>query len=297
MLVRHIPVAALIAVLVPVLLLGGCGKPAETAPDPAAQDAQTEVQGLAARWTKAYNDHDRAALGALYTVDARLMLHGSATIAGRAAIEDFWAEDFKVENPLTLLNVTNSVTGIDMMLVHGNYRVVGREKGEEMGAGRFAHLWKLDGEDWRLDRDLWNQPHEPYSQTAAAADVQALADKWVKSYNGHDRDALAALYGTNAELMMHGGPMIKGQGPIGEFWSLDFKVGDPLTLLTVTHAVNGADMTLVHGNYEVVGRDGGDKLGMGRFAHIWLKDAAGQWKLDRDLWVRRNPPDTPGVTE
>lgn len=287
--IRHIPTATLVLAL----LLGGCSRPTETVPEPGTQDAQTNIQDLAAKWTRAYNDHDRAALGALYTADARLMLHGSATLAGRAAIEDYWAGDFTVDNPLTLLDVTNSVTGSDMMLVHGNYRVVGREEGEELGSGRFAHLWKRDGEEWRLDRDLWNQPHEPYSQTAAATDVQALADKWVKAYNDHDRDALAALYATDADLMMHGRPTINGQGPIGEFWALDFEEGNPLTLLTVTHAVDGSDMILVHGNYEVVGRDGGDKLGMGRFAHIWLKDAAGEWKLDRDLWMQQGPPDTP----
>jgi uncharacterized protein (TIGR02246 family) len=291
--ILRIPTAALVVALVPALLLCGCGKRAETVPQPATQDAQTNIQDLAAKWVKAYNDHDRAALGAVYTEDARLMMHGSATIAGRAAIEDFWAGDFKVENPLTLLDVTNSVVGIDMMLVHGNYRVVGREGGEELGAGRFAHLWKLDGEEWRLDRDLWNQPYEPYSKTTDATDVQALAAKWVKAYNDHDRGALAALYEANAELMMHGGPTIKDQGPIGDFWARDFKEGNPLTLLTVTHAVDGSDMILVHGNYEVVGRDGGDKLGMGRFAHIWLKDAAGNWKLDRDLWVMQSPPNTP----
>jgi uncharacterized protein (TIGR02246 family) len=281
------------AALVPALLLLGCGKPAETVTEPVTYDAQATIRDLAAKWAKAYNDHDRAALGAIYTDDARLMMHGSPTLAGRAAIEDFWARDFQVENPLTLLDVTNSVTGLDMMLVHGNYRVVAREGGSELGAGRFAHVWTRDGEEWRLDRDLWNQPHEPYSQTSGAAEVQALADSWVKAYNDHDRGALAALYEADAELMMHGGATIRGQGPIGEFWARDFKEGNPLTLLTVTHAVDGSDMILVHGNYEVVGRDGGERLGAGRFAHIWLKDAAGSWKLDRDLWVEQSPPGTP----
>lgn len=285
----HFPAAALLGAF----LLSGCTKPAETVPEPETQAAQTGIQDLAAKWVKAYNDHDRAAIGAIYASDARLMLHGSATIVGRAAIEEYWAGDFTLDNPLTLLDVTNSVIGSDMMLVHGNYRVVGREKGDQLGTGRFAHLWKLDGKEWRLDRDLWNQPHEPYGKTAEATDVQALADKWVKAYNAHDRNALAALYAPNADLMMHGEPTIKGQGPIGDFWASDFKEGNPLTLLSVTHAVDGSDMILVHGDYKVVGRDGGAQLGMGRFAHIWLKDAAGAWKLDRDLWVKQSPPTTP----
>ncbi len=51
--------------------------------------AQTSVQELAGAWTQAYNRHDRGALGALYTADARLMMHGSPTYEGRESIEDF----------------------------------------------------------------------------------------------------------------------------------------------------------------------------------------------------------------
>jgi uncharacterized protein (TIGR02246 family) len=252
--------------------------------------AQVSVQSLADTWVKAYNTHDREALAGLYSADARLMVHGSATVEGRDAIEAFWAQDFTVNDPLTLLTVTNSVTGSDMMLVHGDYRVIGREDGSLLGSGRFAHLWKLDGREWRLDRDLWNQPWEPYSETAAATDVQMLANRWVDAYNRHDRAALAALYEPDAALMMHGAPTIDGQRDIGAFWAQDFQEGNPLTLLTVTHAVDGVDMVLVHGNYEVVDRDDGLQLGLGRFAHVWFSDANGNWKLDRDIWVERTEP-------
>jgi hypothetical protein len=34
------------------------------------------------------------------------MMHGATTIAGREAIEDFWAGDFEDRDPLTLLTVT-----------------------------------------------------------------------------------------------------------------------------------------------------------------------------------------------
>jgi len=254
-----------------------------------AANAQVNVQELADRWVAAYNKHDRDSLAALYSEDARLMVHGSPTVAGRSAIEQFWAADFTAGDPLTLLTVTNSVTGADMMLVHGDYRVIDRQDGAQLGAGRFAHVWMLDGRDWRLDRDLWNQPWEPYEVTSAATDVQQLANRWVEAYNNHDRAALAALYEPGAELMMHGAPTISGRRAIGDFWAVDFEEGNPLTLLTVTHAVDGIDMVLVHGNYEVVGREDGLILGLGRFAHIWFLEN-GEWRLDRDLWIERSEP-------
>jgi ketosteroid isomerase-like protein len=103
----------------------------------------------------AYNKHDRAALGAPYTDDAQLMMHGAATIVGRNKIERFWAGDFKVDDPLTLLVVANPVQGSDMTLVHGNYQIVSRVDGSRVAAGRFAHIRTRSANGgWRLDRDL-----------------------------------------------------------------------------------------------------------------------------------------------
>ena len=243
---------------------------------------------LADRWAQAYNRHDGPALAELYTDDARLMLHGSPTIVGRQPIEEYWVSDFEAGDPLTLMTVTDAVTGSDMILVHGNYRVVDRADGRQAGFGRFAHLWTRDGaRSWKLDRDLWNQPYEAYDPAESEMDVQMLADRWTEAYNRHDAAALAAVYAPDARLMMHGAPTITGRDAIGEFWSEDFEEDNPLTLLAVTHAVFGTDMILVHGDYEVVDREEGARLGFGRFAHIWHDDGDGNWLLDRDLWVQR----------
>lgn len=256
----------------------------------AQRATQDDVQALADRWASAYNKHDRAALGATYSDGARLMMHGATTVSGRKAIEDFWAGDFEDSDPLTLLKVTNSVTGSDMLLVHGDYEVVSRKDGSELGAGRFAHLWTRSARgEWRLDRDLWNEPFDPYTagEVATANEVQELAARWTGAYNQHDRAALQALYTSDARLMMHGAPTITGRAAIGDFWAQDFDEGNPLTLLKVTHALQGVDMVLVHGNYEVVNRTDGAKMGLGRFAHIWTAAPNGGWLLDRDLWYER----------
>jgi ketosteroid isomerase-like protein len=110
----------------------------------------------------AYNQHDRAALQALYASDARLMMHGATTLAGRNAIGEFWAEDFGESNPLTLLKVTHGLQGADMALVHGNYEVVDRADGTKVGLGRFAQIWTATPSGgWLLDRDLWYEASEP----------------------------------------------------------------------------------------------------------------------------------------
>jgi uncharacterized protein (TIGR02246 family) len=260
----------------------------------AQRASQADVQSLADQWARAYNKHDRAALGGVYTDNARLMMHGATTIAGKAAIEEFWAGDFKDRDPLTLLKVTHSVRGSDMVLVHGDYEVVSRTDGSPLGGGRFAHIWTRTARDgqWRLDRDLWNEPFDPYTagELPQNDEVQMLADRWESAYNKHDRAALQAVYTDDARLMMHGSPTIAGKAAIGAFWAQDFNEGNPLTLLKVTHALDGVDMVLVHGNYEVVDRTDGSKVGLGRFAHIWTAAPNGGWQLDRDLWFERSEP-------
>lgn len=261
-----------------------------------AASAQDNVQQLADRWVAAYNKHDRAALGALYTDDAQLMMHGAATIVGRNKIEQFWAGDFKVDDPLTLLAVTNPVQGSDMTLVHGNYRVVSRKEGSELASGRFAHIWiKEANGGWRLDRDIWTERFDPYAYGVTDPTdevVQTLAGRWTGAYNRQDRAALEGLYTEKARLMLHGAPTIVGRGSIGAYWAQDFLAGNPLTLLDVTHAVHGIDMLLVHGNYQVVNRVDGSRVGSGRFAHLWTRGANGEWRLDRDLWRERSEPAT-----
>lgn len=122
--------------------------------------AQDEVQDLANAWVAAYNSFDGDALGDLYTDNAHLYVHGSPMVIGRESIQFFWEDDFQIDVPMTLLTVTHSVEGYDMMLVHGNYQVVGRDTGELLGSGRFAHIWHDVGGEWKLDQDLWNQPYE-----------------------------------------------------------------------------------------------------------------------------------------
>ena len=113
------------------------------------------MQELANRWTAAYNSVDVPALSELYADDAELYIHREGRFVGQAAIGDYWAADMDRANPITVLNVTDSVVDSEMMLVHGNYQVLDRDTGVPLGGGRFAHIWVLEEDGWVLDRDVW----------------------------------------------------------------------------------------------------------------------------------------------
>jgi uncharacterized protein (TIGR02246 family) len=129
----------------------------------------------------------------------------------------------------------------------------------------------------------------PLAATAAEElTPQDLADQWTQAYNAHNPAGLAELYDENAVLMLHGALTLRGRQAIHDYWVDDFREGNPITTLTVTQVVEGADMMLVHGNYQVIERNDGTLLGQGRYAHIWLLNSDGTWMLDRDLWVEPN---------
>ena len=119
---------------------------------------------------------------------------------------------------------------------------------------------------------------------AQTVNVDELAARWTAAYNQASADAVANLYSPNAELYVHGDQRYVGRTDIRAYWAEDMGVKNPLTVLTVTDSVVDPEMVLVHGNYQVLNRLTGVPQGFGRFAHIWVKDAQGAWRLDRDLW-------------
>ena len=136
------------------ILLASSGVPAQSPVD---------AQVLADLWTTAYNDHDGEALAALYTEGAELLAYGEQALTGRESIRSFWALDFGEGNPLTLLNVAQTVAGSDMVLVQGEYDVVDRDGGDPLVSGGFVQIWRLnDSGDWRIDRELWFDAMVPY---------------------------------------------------------------------------------------------------------------------------------------
>lgn len=122
---------------------------------------------------------------------------------------------------------------------------------------------------------------------SAAPQVQDLANRWTSAYNQGNADTVAALYSPSAELYIHHEGRYAGRANIRAYWADDLRRSAPITVLTVTDSVTDDEMILVHGNYQVLNRQTGVPLGGGRFAHIWLKQANGQWALDRDVWVDR----------
>ena len=119
-----------------------------------------DAQNLADMLASALNSRNAGAVTALYRNDAELSQHNAPTLVGRDDIRSYWKSDLAHGNLLTVLTVTSTLDGTDMTLVHGTYRTLDRASGADVGSGHFAQIWRLDGGEWLIDREIWSDHAE-----------------------------------------------------------------------------------------------------------------------------------------
>jgi ketosteroid isomerase-like protein len=89
-----------------------------------------------------------------------LMPTGSGFIKGKHDIEAFWhgVMDMGIKNvQLTVVEVENhGNTAIEI----GQYILSGPDD-QTIDQGKYIVIWKLEGESWKLHRDIWNSSLPP----------------------------------------------------------------------------------------------------------------------------------------
>jgi uncharacterized protein (TIGR02246 family) len=76
-----------------VLVLGFLGTAALAAGAEEPKEFQAAMEANNAKWLKAYNSQDAAALGKMYAEDAILIAAGNQPISGAKDIEAYWTKD------------------------------------------------------------------------------------------------------------------------------------------------------------------------------------------------------------
>ena len=99
-------------------------------------------------------------VAALYTQDAQAFPPGGDAVTGRPAIQKFWqgVMDSGVKGAkLTTVEVTAAG---DMAHEVGRYELSGAD-GKRLDHGKYVVVWKRDGGQWKLHRDIWNTSAAP----------------------------------------------------------------------------------------------------------------------------------------
>ncbi len=104
---------------------------------------------------KIFAQGDAAGMGGLYTEKGQLLPSNSDFVTGRKAIQDFWkgAMDMGIKNAkletIDLEEHGNSAYEV------GKYTLSGTG-GQVMDQGKYVVIWKKEGGEWKLHRDIWN---------------------------------------------------------------------------------------------------------------------------------------------
>ena len=128
-------------------------------PFPLSRRPEQETSRLRSRRSvrhgeKAYNAGDAAAVAALYTPDAKLMVPGAEPGSGAKAIEKLIAGDIAQGGKLTLK--TGDVVGFGDYALETGSGVANSPGGKHMDHGPYLTLFKKSGSGWKISRDIWN---------------------------------------------------------------------------------------------------------------------------------------------
>jgi len=130
-------------------------------------------QAAADGWLGAFNSGDVPGLVLVYSEDAQMMPPDEPVASGRAAIEAFWQSYNPGQVRIEVSEVDTRKLG-DYWFREGAYKAEFPDEGEPR-VGQFIELWKNEGNNWLLFRQMWNRnaPPPAPSPEATAADEPA----------------------------------------------------------------------------------------------------------------------------
>ncbi|HEY0897600.1 MAG TPA: SgcJ/EcaC family oxidoreductase [Sphingobacteriaceae bacterium] len=119
-----------------------------------ASEIHTGLRRTDEQFEDAFARGDAAAVAELYTDDAMLLPAGSDFVKGRDAIRQYWqsAMDKGISSVrLTILEIEDNA---ETAVTTGEYTLASRE-GETQDNGKYMVVWKQQGHDWKMYRDIW----------------------------------------------------------------------------------------------------------------------------------------------
>jgi ketosteroid isomerase-like protein len=253
------------------VILAGCGQGAPRQANELAAD-------VTARWSKAFDSGDPAALGALYADDAHSLPMAGIALAGRSEIESYWRTDIGEGGVTTTLTASDALAQGDLLHVEGTYQVKGGND-VELAKGQYQQLWVRAGDSWQVQREMWRT--DPALQRSIEV-AERLTAAWTKAYNEGNAKALVGLYATNAVLSTVQDGSFDGPIAIESFWTRDFGTAKPSSTLTLTDVYLSGELAHLEGEY-MVSEKGRETEG--RYVQLWMRDGDA-WRIHREMWLR-----------
>jgi ketosteroid isomerase-like protein len=118
-------------------------------------------------YEQAFNRDDIAACMALFTDDAQILPEHGPIVTGREGIEQFLKDQM---TPVAAFNTETEMTLVrrDLAIEQGHYRVRDVRRGSDVEEGKYLHVWRNVGGDWKLYRIIYNTDVEPAAKVSVA---------------------------------------------------------------------------------------------------------------------------------
>lgn len=113
-----------------------------------------EIQTANREFMAAFERHDAPAVGRFYTDDALLLPPNADVVRGTGAIAEFWQSMFDRGVTSVTLDSMDVDEMSDVAVEVGRYRVMAG--GALADQGKYLVVWKHQGGQWKLYRDIWN---------------------------------------------------------------------------------------------------------------------------------------------
>jgi uncharacterized protein (TIGR02246 family) len=126
-----------------------------TTPSAQSGNERAAIEAVNAKFGAAWGSKDAAALAALYTANATLLPPNSARVTGSAAILEFWKGALASAPDRGKLTTAEVEAHGDTAHEVGTYEL-SMADGKVADKGKYVVIWKREGGQWKLHRDIWN---------------------------------------------------------------------------------------------------------------------------------------------
>lgn len=123
-------------------------------------DLNTAVTSGNRRLTEALKSGDSKGMAACYTRDGMVLPPGSESVTGKTAIATFWEGAINAGIASADLETVDTELAGDRIIEIGRFRLQARG-GQELDHGKYIVIWKQEGGDWKIHRDIFNSDVPP----------------------------------------------------------------------------------------------------------------------------------------
>lgn len=141
---------------------------------------ESSIEAINDKFAEAFRSGSADNLSAYYMVDAQLMPPGMAPISGRDQILAYWQGAMSAGIGNVRLQ-TSAVSGSgNEVIEYGNYTIFAGED-FTVDKGKYIVIWKREGNQLKIFRDIWNSDNPPPIARAVENDTILIIYNYIKA--------------------------------------------------------------------------------------------------------------------